>query len=179
MVRTTAWRASLLGLALVIAGHIAIAQDAVSALPNGASSVQETYQDWLVTCVQAEAAKRCALSQQQSQADGQRVLAIELLPSKDGGLTGAMVLPFGLALDAGATLQVDEQAPLGSLRFSTCLPAGCIVPIRFDDAVVLGLRQGSSLKVNLSLEGSAEPVPLTISLRGFSVALDRTMALSE
>ncbi len=54
-----------------------LAQDAPS-LPGGASSLQESYRDWRVTCRIAEATKRCALSQQQARQDGQRVLAIKL-----------------------------------------------------------------------------------------------------
>ncbi len=39
-------------------------------LPGGASSLQETYQDWHVACQVADNAKRCVLVQQQNQQNG-------------------------------------------------------------------------------------------------------------
>jgi invasion protein IalB len=178
MVMLVTLRAALIVAAVLGALGPSMAQEA-PALPGGASSLQETYQDWLVACVVADAGKRCAMSQQQSQQNGQRVLAIELVPGPEGRVNGALVLPFGVALEAGATLQIDDQAPWAPGRFSTCLPVGCILPVSFDDASVQSLRRGNALNVNLSLIGSSEPVTLSISLKGFSVALDRTTSLSE
>ncbi|MBN9047563.1 MAG: invasion associated locus B family protein [Rhizobiales bacterium] len=56
---------------------LALAQ-ATPFLPGGASSLQETYQDWQVACRIANGTRLCAISQQQTQQNGQRVLAIEL-----------------------------------------------------------------------------------------------------
>ena len=83
---------------------------AASTLPGGASSLNETYKDWRVTCVQQGATKRCALSQTQVQQNGQRVLAIELAAPSGNTVTGTLVLPFGLALDSGIAFQIDEKA---------------------------------------------------------------------
>ncbi|WP_083222795.1 invasion associated locus B family protein [Ensifer sp. LC163] len=41
-------------------------------------SIVETYRDWRVACVQQGTDKQCAMSQVQTQQNGQRVLAIEL-----------------------------------------------------------------------------------------------------
>lgn len=47
-------------------------------------------------------------------------------------------MPFDLKLDQGTTVAIDEHTPLPALRFSTCLPAGCLVPLTFDkDAVTV------------------------------------------
>lgn len=51
----------------------------------------------------------------------------------DGSLASTLILPFGLLLEAGATLQDDDGQPLEPLRFSTCLPAGCVVPLSAAD----------------------------------------------
>jgi invasion protein IalB len=72
-------------------------------LPGGASSLQETYQDWGLAR-QSTPKVVCAVSQQQSQQNGQRVLAIELRRGETDAVAGNLVLPFGLLLDAGATL---------------------------------------------------------------------------
>jgi len=147
-------------------------------LPVGASALQETYEDWQVSCAGQGATKHCALTQQQ--ADGktrQRMLAIELHAAHDDKASGILVLPFGLALEKGVALQVDDASPLPALHFRTCLPAGCLVPLAFDGAMLAALRQGSTLKVKASADGGAEAA-FTISLNGFVSALDRTAALA-
>jgi len=155
-----------------------LAQDAPS-LPGGASSLQETYRDWRVACEIVNASKRCALSQQQARQDGQRVLAIELQAGPDDAVTGHLVLPFGLLLQAGITPQIDEQPSMDALPFRTCLPQGCIVPITFDQPVIDSLRAGTTLKLTAKSSASNEDVTLGVSLRGFSTALDRVKALVD
>ncbi|QDC03101.1 invasion associated locus B family protein [Mesorhizobium sp. 8] len=153
----------------------AIAQEAASKLPGGASSLQETYQDWSLSC-QGTPKTVCGISQQQMQQNGQRVLAIELRRSADGGLSGNLVLPFGLSLDAGAALQVDAAAPQKPVRFSTCLPAGCLVPLTFDAEEAAVLKNGTALKVNVQ-SSDAKQVTLSISLKGLAAAIARLEAL--
>lgn len=152
---------------------------AASALPGGASSVQETYQDWRVICAQQEgAAPACAFSQTQSNQNNQRVLAIELTTA-DGGksMHGNLVLPFGLLLDSGAFLQIDEGEPGEANRFSTCLPAGCVVPLTFDTAALTALRAGQKLNVRARAIDGNKDTNFTISLKGFAPALDRTIEI--
>ena len=152
---------------------------AASTLPGGASSVQEVYQDWQVICVQAEAAKpSCTFSQTQSKENGQRILAIELT-SPDGGtnMLGNLVLPFGLLLDAGAGLQVDEGKTSEPRRFSTCIPSGCIVPLAFDAATASALRKGQKLNIHARVADGNRDMVFPISLKGFAPALDRTIQL--
>lgn len=53
----------------------------------------------------------------------QRVLSVELTAREGGAAaSGTLVMPFGLALDQGVVLSIDEGEPLPPLRFSTCLP---------------------------------------------------------
>ena len=152
--------------------------DTPSGLPGGASSLNETYQDWRVACVQQAAEKRCALSQVQTQQNGQRVLAIELGARTGDVVSGTLVLPFGLALDAGVTLHVDENAPMEPLRFRTCMPGGCLVSISFDAPAVVALRAGAALKATAVADGGTN-AQFSISLSGFAAALDRVVALSR
>jgi len=159
-------------------GASALAAQA-TALPGGANSVQETFESWTVSCVQTGDAKRCALSQQQTdQQSRQRVLAIELNAGAPDKVEGALVLPFGLALDRGVTLQVDDGQAGPPLRFRTCLPVGCVVPLSFDAKLLAALRKGAALKVNAVADGGKD-TPFTISLKGFPAALDRTAALAK
>ena len=172
------WTSRFAGLAVAIAVAAPLAAQS-TALPGGASSVQETFESWVVACVQDGSAKRCALSQQQTdQQSHQRVLAIELSAASGDKVEGALVLPFGLALDRGVTLQVDESPAGPTLRFRTCLPAGCVVPLSFDAKLLAALRKGAALKVNAVADNGKDTV-FTISLKGFPAALDRTASLAK
>ena len=162
--------------ALMMASVPAAAQDAGSTLPGGASSLQETYQDWSLTCQGAPKAV-CAVSQQQTQQNGQRLLAIELGKGADGGVSGNLVLPFGLLLESGATLQVDDGQPRAPLSFVTCLPGGCIVPLGLDAKTVAVLRAGTALKIKVQSMDKKE-LALSVSLKGLAAALDRLKALA-
>lgn len=155
----------------------AAAQMAQAALPNGASSLQETYQDWRVACTAEAQATQCNLSQEQRQQDGRRILAIEIAPAGSGGANGTLVLPFGLQLDAGVTLMVDDK-PIGkAFRFSTCLQAGCIVPLALDGTTARTLRSGETLKVNATVHGSGASLSFSISLKGLAAGIDRMATL--
>lgn len=159
--------------------EIAQAQtDGTSTLPGGASSLNETYRDWSVACAVQGATKQCAMSQTQAQQNGQRVLAIELSAPAGNIVSGTLVLPFGLALDSGVTLQIDETPEMQPVRFRTCIPAGCLANVSFDAATIVALRAGSALKVKTTADGGAA-APFSISLQGFGTALDRVATLAR
>lgn len=163
---------------------IRVAQATVPAAPTAAPaapvpSVNETFQNWRVLCMpQASAKQRCAMSQGQVQKSGQRLLAMELGAPSGGAMTGALVLPFGLALYPGVALQIDGK-PVGQpLGFQTCLPVGCVVPLNFDAATVAALGSGAALQVKGKADGGEEAA-FSIPLQGFAGALDRLSALSR
>ncbi|WDZ80294.1 invasion associated locus B family protein (plasmid) [Ensifer adhaerens] len=149
-----------------------------SSLPGGASSLNETYKDWRVACVQDGNAKRCALSQVQVQENGQRVLAIELNALSVNTVSGTLVLPFGLALEPGVTFQIDDKQAMQPVHFRTCVPAGCLVSVTFDTPTLVALRAGAALKVKAVADGGAA-APFSISLQGFGTALDRVETLAR
>lgn len=147
-------------------------------MPGGASSLQEAYQDWRLACHSAAPQPLCALSQEQAQQNGQRVLAIELRKDGNDALSGNLILPFGLLLDAGVILQIDDGQQGAPLRFSTCVPAGCLVPLSFNADYVIALRSGTLLRVKVQ-SADAKEVDLSISLKGFSAAFDRLQVLGK
>jgi invasion protein IalB len=151
---------------------------AASGLPGGASSLNETYKDWQVACALQGAVKRCVLSQVQAQQNGQRVLTIELNAPNGNSVSGTLVLPFGLALDSGVTLQIDDKPAMQPVRFRTCVPIGCIVSVTFDAPTLVALRAGIALKLKATADGGAA-APFSISLQGFATALDRIDVLSR
>ncbi|MEF0943928.1 invasion associated locus B family protein [Rhizobium sp. BR 362] len=153
------------------------AASAQSALPNGASTLQETYQDWRVACSLRDKAPTCTISQDQTQQNGQRLLAVEMQMRPDGGALATLLLPFGIVLDSGVTPNVDDQPPVKPVRFRTCLPAGCIALLPIDSPTLAKLRVGSRLNLKVITDADKE-LSFQVSLHGFSAAFDRVVALS-
>jgi len=172
-----AWWA--LFISAVVATVPARAQTASTAMPGGASSLQETFQDWRVTCSVVQNAKSCSVSQIQTQQNGQRVLAIELKATKDGAAAGVLMLPFGLNLQDGVTIKIDQNPSLTSLSFSTCLPLGCVVPLTLTAANLATFKMGTTLTVNASAAESSEKLSFPVSLKGFAPVLDRLNQLQK
>ena len=143
-------------------------------LPGKASSLRETYDDWIVSCVAREAETSCAMSQIQiDRKTGKRVISFELRSTGRKKATGVLLMPFGLALGKAVRLKVDEKERRGGLPFSTCLPAGCVVPVAVDASLLASLKAGTTLGIDAVASESEQPVAFSISLAGFSPALER------
>ncbi|KRB32890.1 invasion protein [Mesorhizobium sp. Root695] len=155
----------------------ASAQQQVAAVPDGPSSLREVYQDWSVACSVQENARVCSLSQDQVQKNGQRLLAVEIQRRADGSTMATLLLPFGILLDPGVTLQIDDQPPLSPQRFRTCLPTGCIAVFAIDRPTLGKMRGGTVLKLNVTTDAKT-PLTFPVSLHGLTAALDRMVALS-
>ena len=148
------------------------------ALPNGASSISETYGDWTVNCGADKGAKFCTLSQAQiNKETGQRTFAIELRTSKDGAGEGTILLPFGLKLEAGVVLKLDDKDLANGLRFSTCLAQGCLLPVSLASAATDAVRKAKTFTVGALNVGNGQSVTFNVSLSGFGSALDRAIQL--
>ena len=68
---------------------------------------------------------------------------------------------------------MDATAPGEPLRFLTCLPADCLVPLTFDAASVAALGAGTVLRITATVEDSGQDVDMSISLAGFTSTLAR------
>ncbi|MDR2874536.1 MAG: invasion associated locus B family protein [Methylobacillus sp.] len=157
-------------------------------LPGGASSVRETYDDWMVSCAtpqdkDKQTTKICAIAQEQSDSQSrQRVLLVELLPGK-GSAKATLVLPFGLDIQKGVTLQLDDGKVGATQRFRTCFPIGCVVELTLDSATLAAYNKGKQLKINATAaaaEGSAgKDVAFSVSLKGFQTAYNRAVELAK
>jgi invasion protein IalB len=149
-------------------------------LPNGASSINETYGDWTVDCRIADRQKACLLSQAQgNNQTGQRIYTIELRSPADGKTEGVVLMPFGLNLDAGALLKLDDRDLGNGLRFSTCVPQGCLLPVSFPPVATDAMRKATKLVVASLNLSSGEAVTFNVSLNGFGAALDRIVQLAR
>lgn len=157
------------------------AADLTGVLPAGATSVQESYDDWAVVCQRQGAAEKCAMTETQIDPQSkQRIVSLELSASADGsGVSGVLYLPFGIDFRDGARLKVGD-APLGdTLAFRTCLPVACLVPISFDTATIAALRKADILGIDVVASQTGKPLTLGLSLKGFGPAVDRTIRLDN
>jgi invasion protein IalB len=154
----------------------ASAQQQVAAVADGPSSLREVYQDWSVACSVQENARVCSLSQDQVQKNGQRLLAVEIQRRADGSTMATLLLPFGILLDSGVALQIDDQPPQPPQRFRTCLPTGCLAVFAIDRSVLGKMRGGEVLKLNVTTDAET-PLTFPVSLHGLTAALDRMVAL--
>ena len=153
---------------------------ATVSLPNGATSISETYGDWNLSCAIADNRKNCLFSQLQGNSEtGQRVFAIELQPPAGGQTNGVLLLPFGFRLEDGVKLKIDEQALGQGARFSTCVPAGCLAPVSFPTVATDALKRGTSLVVTANPDGGGEPATFIVSLAGFTAAMNRVAELAK
>lgn len=137
-----------------------------------ANSLTEVHGDWTVSCVATDGDASCAILQRQVRGgDRQLVLSIELVAADNGrSASGLLILPFGLRLDAGVLLAVDDAAPLPTLRFSTCLPAGCVVPLEFHEDTTPMMQQCGNMQVTAIANDSGQQVKLSIPLAGLGSA---------
>jgi invasion protein IalB len=155
-----------------------VSQPATATLPNGASAINEIFGDWTVDCRLSDGQKACVLSQAQGNSqNNQRVFAIELRTPRDGKTEGAILMPFGLRLENGAVLRLDDKDLGQGLRFSTCVPAGCLLPVSFPTVATDAMKAGKTLTAAALNLSSGEPVAFNISLNGFSAALARITQL--
>lgn len=51
-------------------------------------------------------------------------------------------MPFGLKLEAGAILKLDDKDLGQGVRFSTCVPQGCLLPVSFPSVATRCDAQG-------------------------------------
>ncbi|MFH1556674.1 MAG: invasion associated locus B family protein [Pseudomonadota bacterium] len=151
---------------------------AAPSLPNGATSINETYGDWTVSCSITDGQKICVTTQSQGNSQtGQRTFAVELRVPKDGKTEGVLLMPFGLKLDDGVKLKIDDQNLGQGARFSTCFAQGCLVPVSFPTIATDAMMKGKSLIVTASNVNGGEPPVFTVPLDGFTAALKRIVEL--
>jgi invasion protein IalB len=149
----------------------------IGPLPHGASQLSETYGDWTLVCTAG--ANACTLSQTLVNKEGQRAFLIELRVAKDGASEGTIVMPFGLKLEAGVLLKLDDHELGQGLRFSTCVAQGCVLPVNFPVAGMKAIRQGKTLAVSAANIGDGQLITFGVSLNGFAVAVDRAAQLAK
>ncbi|WP_274426071.1 invasion associated locus B family protein [Chelativorans sp. YIM 93263] len=172
-------RRCLLAVASLAIGLVFAVSSIAAPLPGGAGSLVETYEDWVVSCAAPEGETVCVMRQSQNnQETGQHILTAELRTGTDGAVEGTLLMPFGLALAQGIALAIDEtEGP--TFPFLTCLPQGCVAPVNFDHSSLENLKTGDALKITVHAVNAEQRIAFTVSLNGFTAALNRMTELMQ
>jgi invasion protein IalB len=147
-------------------------------LPNGASAISEIYGDWAMDCKVLNNQKQCRLLQIQTDQTNQRVLEVELRMPMDGKVDGTIAMPFGVKLDSGAIIRLDDAVFSKEFRFLTCVQVGCLLPVSFSMNDVDAMKNGKTLAI-MSFNINDNIIALNVPLDGFAEAIARATELAK
>lgn len=137
------------------------------------AKAQGNTEAWSVRC-NAESndpAHRCEMFQRLVEKEsGKRFAEFAIgFPEGKNVARGAIVLPLGILLHEGNTMQIDD-GPVFSFRVRYCMTDGCYAFIDLNDQVLAEMKKGLKAKLSLkSYQGTSMVVP--VSLVGFTKAL--------
>jgi invasion protein IalB len=101
----------------------------------------------------------------------QRFMEVAFARPKDATETMvAIVLPLGIVVAAGGTLQAGEDTQGKQFQILTCLPEGCLARFKLDDAFMDKLKNAKTMTVGIA-EAGGKPLNVKLSLEGFADAL--------
>ncbi|KEG19849.1 invasion associated locus B family protein [Bartonella bacilliformis] len=159
----------------------AATKPSVATLPNGASSLAETYGLWSVNCGIQDGKKICIMLRQEVNEQDRVLLSMNVSLDEEGVVSGNLTIPFGILVSKPIRLHVDDSKSVIETNVRTCVPAGCVVPVVFDKNFVGSLRAGKQLKLSMTIAAPGEPAldNLFVQLGGFSDALKRLNSLQK
>ena len=149
------------------------AATAASGPQVGQPYVRETFGDWSLRCLKAEAGELdpCQLYQLLEDADGNAVAEFSTFPLPAGGQAAAgatIVVPLETLLTAQLRLTVDNGEPK-VYPYTFCNAAGCVARVGFTEAEVNQLKRGAAAKLRMVPAAAPDQeVVLDMSLSGFT-----------
>jgi invasion protein IalB len=160
------------GLALAVAGALAL-------LPSGPAAAQgavkSVHKDWQIRCDTPPGAKaeQCALIQSVTAEDRANVgLTVIVLKTADQkSKLMRVVAPLGVLLPSGLGLKIDN-ADVGRAGFVRCLPNGCIAEVVMDEELLKKLRSGKTATF-IIFQTPEEGIGFPMSLNGFGEGYDK------
>jgi invasion protein IalB len=124
------------------------------------------FEDWSVRCDVVQARAACGLTQQVADARlGRPVLQLTFVSTTSGAVKLAAVVPLGISVPDGATLQVGDLTR--RIDYAQCLAAGCIALLDVDDELVGKMKQGGEARLGV-VNRTGAPIAVPVSLKGFA-----------
>jgi invasion protein IalB len=147
------------------------------AAPAEGTITERKFKDWTVRCGRQsdQGPQICQMEQQRIDNEGRTVMlvAVGQVPgSSDLGLL--VMLPLGILLPAGVTLQIDGGAEV-PLQVDRCERQGCRIEMLLEPDRLTRLKSGSQAKVLFEAfdpQGERRRLGVPVSLLGFTAALE-------
>jgi invasion protein IalB len=163
-----ALRHAALGLAAAIAlSAPASAQDA----DRPTAEEPQFFDDWGFRCSGEGEVDSCEIFQTLVVSEGQQRLlhmAIGYVQGVERPI-GVMVVPLGVALPPGLTIQIDDGEQQ-TFEFERCDQAGCRVELLMGSDLIEGMRAGGTMNVTV-VDASRQGIQIPVSLSGFTAAM--------
>lgn len=154
--------AAILGLATLISGPAAQAQQAQPAAAEPAAKPESA---WNVVCERAET---CRMETAIVDDAGKTVALLAIRkPTPDGRQLGEMILPLGLHIPSGVGIQIDDGEAFGA-ELIACGPGGCHAIFEATALVMASMRNGYDFKTRIVNARTLKAVGLKFSLIGFT-----------
>lgn len=170
-------RAGALLLGSLLAAGPAAAQQAPAADASPPTETTATYQDWLMRCVAPAGQPRACEVVQNLQIEGQGPVASIAIgrTGPDEPVIIVIQVPQGVWLPGGMTLKVGEKGQPLPLEYKRCAQA-CVAEATLDAAAVEAMKATTETGSFTFKDGAQRDVTLPVSFRGFSAALDASLA---
>lgn len=147
------------------------------AAPAEGAITERQFKDWVVRCGRRsdQGPQVCEMQQQQVDNEDRVIMAVavgQVPGTSDLGLL--IVLPLGILLPAGVTLQIDGGAEV-PLQVDRCERQGCRVEMRLEPDLLNRFKAGSKATVFFEAsdpQGERQRLGVPISLLGFTAALN-------
>jgi invasion protein IalB len=151
------------------------------AAPDEGTITERKFKEWTVRCGRQseQGPQMCGMQQQTTDKEGRTVMLVavgRVAGASDLGLL--IVLPLGVLLPAGITLQVDNGAEV-PLEVDWCERQGCRIEMLLEPDLLNRLKGGSQAKVFFEAvdpRGERQRLGVPISLLGFTAALNEVMS---
>lgn len=175
-----------------IGGGLSIGQtEATEGAAQAAGAKPETYiktthGDWQMQCLRVpegtDAEDPCQMYQLLKDGNGGNVAEVSLFRLQNGGQVaagGTFVVPLETLLTQKLSISVDGSQPK-RYDFSFCTQIGCYARVGFTAEDVAQFKAGKAAKISITpAMAPDQTVELTMSLSGFTAAIDETSQLRQ
>jgi invasion protein IalB len=147
------------------------------AAPAEGTITERQFRDWTVHCGRRseQGPQLCEMQQQQVDSEDRTIMAVavgQVPGTSDLGLL--IILPLGILLQAGVTLQIDGGAEV-PLQVDRCERQGCRIETLLEPDLLNRLKAGTKATVffeAIDPQGERQRLGVPISLLGFTAALN-------
>jgi invasion protein IalB len=140
--------------------------------PKAVVTKNQTFGDWIYTCVKAQpdAKEQCSIVQQLSETSTKAPLFLwRIMAGDKGALVGEWQTRTGIMVDRGLTLDAGTEKPI-VIPFQLCTPTGCQAVANLAPDFVDSLSKATKASATVFPIG-AKGIQLTLSVKGLSDAL--------